>query len=119
MPADITTYGQPENTLSKPSQHVWEALSPACRAPPRAGAQRHVHLELPANHRQARSPDQGRYGRAVLFGPSSTAALSTIWHVSAVGIAIRVGPHIDSRCVCSVLLRAIGELHWDTARLHG
>jgi hypothetical protein len=79
---------------------------------PPSWAQRHVHLEQLANHHQARSPDQGRYGRAVLLGPSSTAALSTIWHVSALGIAIRVGPHIASSCVWSVLLmrvRAIGD----------
>jgi hypothetical protein len=37
MPADITTCGQPENTLSTPSQRVWEAPSPACRAPPELG----------------------------------------------------------------------------------
>jgi hypothetical protein len=37
MPADITPCGQPENTLSTPSQRVWEALSPACRAPSELG----------------------------------------------------------------------------------
>jgi hypothetical protein len=42
----------------------FDRRSPACELPP-AWAQRHVHLEGPANHSGFRSPYAGRYGRAV------------------------------------------------------
>jgi hypothetical protein len=42
----------------------FDSRSPACELPP-AWAQRHVHLEGPANHSGVRSPYAGRYGRAV------------------------------------------------------